>query len=848
MRLLLLLPAFAADAAPYQRAVSLIEELYLWPEQVDRLGMFVDAGEQLERRIEWLLVEPRGWELVLSDGTGDWQAQVRLDATTDVPAALARLEETVRTAPRPIDPAVDPRVEILRGMVQRLDRHTTVLHGSSLQRFDERLSGTLTGIGVTLQVADGQLRVGSVQPDSPAARAGIAVGDRVLRIDGLSTVGMGPTDAGGRIRGPAGTPLMLTIGRGAEVFDLALTREAVKLRNVTSAVGPDDVGVVRIEHFSEQTHAWLLRSLDELEAGGSLAEGLVVDVRGNTGGSLLQSADAVDTFVDRGRIVRTVGPDGGPVTGLAPEIDAQDEATRYTGPLVVLMDRKTASGSEILAGALSRMGRALLVGTPSFGKGTVQKVYEVAPGIKLKLTVAEYRLAGDERVTEAGIPPDLVLTEFRFGADGVWYPEPGRERARVGAGTPAIPAVFEEPGWRPDGSPPEERDDVLEVAARVVSAAEGPNRVELLDALDLLRSRLASAADERLQAVFGLRGIDWSPAPGGAPPPTAHVRARLEVDGTLAAGDAVTLIASVRNDGPDLHRAAIRLRSTSQLWDDRVLPIGRLARGQAGTGTVRIEIPRDAAARADEVEAWLEAQDLPSMPVLRRTLKVDGSLAPELAGTLALAPDGTVEILLENRGDLGLDGLVARFAYPGVDGVELVEAETAPMRLSPGHDARTTLRLQVDPRRAEATLPLVLELEAADWGEVASWPVTLPRDGRPVRVQPPTVRVERTGVSPPGRATLVVTASDDAALDHVVVFAGAETVDRSRWEPRVRYEGDKVAWRPLSGRRAELRVEVPVEPGVNRYEVTVEDRSGLRTETRAYILGRTSDDMADGGE
>lgn len=848
MPLLLLLTALAADPAPYQRAVSLIEELYLYPEQVDRLGMFLDAGEQLEQRIEWLLVESRGWELRLSDGTGAWHTEVRLDATSDVPAALARLEDAVRAAGRPIDAEVDPRVEILRGMVHRLDRHSIVLHGSSLQRFDERLSGTLSGIGVSLQVAEGQLRIGTIQAESPAARGGLQPGDRVLRIDGLSTTGMDAADAGRRLRGPAGTPVMLTVTRAAEVFDLALTREAIKVRNVTSARGPDGVGVVRIEHFSEQTHAWLLRSLVELDESGGLAEGLILDVRGNTGGSLLQSADAVDTFVDHGRIVRTVGHDGGPVTGLAPEFDAHADASLYDGPVVVLMDRETASGSEILAGSLARMGRALLLGTPTFGKGTVQKVYEIAPGIKLKLTVAEYRLAGDERVTEAGLPPDLVLTEYHFGGDGVWYPEPGRERARVGAGTPFLPVVLEAPGWRPDGSPPDDRDDMLEVAARVVSAAEGSTRLELLDALGLLRSRLVTAADARLQEAFGLRGIDWSPAPAGAPPPTTHVRTRLEVDGNLAAGEAVTLIASVRNDGPDLYRAAVRLRSANRLWDDRVLPIGRLARGQAATGTVRIDIPRDSVGRADEVEVWLEAQELASMPVLRRTLRLEGSLPPALGGTVRLGADGEVSLELDNRGDLGLDGVVARFAFPEEAGVELAVPESAPVRLAPGERETTRLRLLLDPERGEAGVPLVLELEASDWGELGRWPVTLAADGRPQRLEPPTVRVDHPEVAPPGRATLVLWLADDVALDHVVVFAGSETVDRSRWEPRLRYEGDKLAWRPLQGRRWELRIEVPVEPGVNRYDVVVEDRTGLRTEARAYVLGRTGDEMADGSE
>lgn len=851
MLLLLATLAVAADAAPYERALSLIEEHYLYPAAIDRRAMFTAAATQLERRIEWLVTAPTADGVRLADGDGRWSVEVPLDGPATLTASLARLEDAVHAAGLPLAPDVDPRVEILRGMVKGLDRHTAVLAGSSLTRFDERLSGTLSGIGASLRLEAGELTVSGLTAGSPAERGGLRPADRVLRIDGQSTVGMTLTDATGRIKGAPGTAVTLTVSRAGEILDLTFVREEVRLRNVEARRGPGDVAVLSIEHFSEQTQAWLLQSLDELRGeDGGLDSGLVVDVRGNTGGSLIQSAYAADAFIDRGLIVSTVGPDGAPVSGLVPRIDAHRDRTTYEGPIVVLVDHQTASGAEILAGALAQADRALLVGAPSFGKGTVQKVYEITPGVKLKLTVAEYRLADDLRVNEVGLRPDLALSEYRFGEDGVWYADPTRERGRVGAGIPILPVVVEEPGWRPDATAPADHDDPLDVAARVVAAGEGPGRADLLDAAALLMSRLRDAADQRLQQVFGLRGIDWGPAPAGARDVVAAVRARLEVDGDLVAGETVTLIASVRNEGPALHRAAVRLRSDNPLWDDRVLPLGYLGAGASGTGTVVVDIPVDAATRADDVQLWVEAENAGPAPLVRRTLQVDGGDRPAIAATLRLRVDdgtATATVALENRGDLGVDGLQARFEFPDQPGVELVEPQSAPVRLSPGEEQLVDLHLRLSPEWSAPDLPLVLVLESEEWGSLASWAVELPIDGRRQRLEPPTLSVESPPVQPPGRGTLSLTLTDDTALDHVVVFAGAERIDRSRWEPRVRYEGEKVTWRKLAGRRAELELDVPVEPGVNRYEVTVQDRAGLRLEAVAYVLGASAPEMADGG-
>jgi len=856
--------ALAGDLALYQRALALVDEHYLQPARVDHERMLLEAGRQLERSVEWLLVEEgNGGTLQLRDGAGQWEATVSGAEHADLAHALSALEDAVRLARRTSPPGVDLRVEILRGVVGTLDRHSAVLHARGLERFDERLSGTLTGIGVSFRRVEGDLLVDTVAGASPAERGGVQPGDRLLRVDGVSTVGMTPADAGARIRGAEGTPVALTLRRGSEILELSLLREEVRIRNVRGSALPQGLGLLDIDHFSEQTHEWLLTSLEDLSREDALRRGVVLDVRGNTGGSLIQSAEAADTFLQGGLIVSTAGRDGEPVVGLVARLDAQPDAHPYAMPLAVLMSHASASGAEILAGSLARLDRALLVGSTSYGKGTVQKVYQLAPDIKLKLTVAEYRLEGDTRVMDVGLAPDLALTPYVFDADGAWYPELSRERARLGPGTAILPAVEEAAGWRTTGETPPARDTALDLAARLLGAAEGASRTRLLETLALLRPRLEDAEDARVVEAFGARGIDWAPAPRSAPP-TASVQVRLDThllpgpgaDGAVAdtdergdgrrgpvAGEQVELVASVRNEGSALYRAAIRLRSVNRLWDDQLLPLGYLPPESARTGSVRVSVPAGSPSRTDEVEMLLEAAGVPAHPIGRTRLAVEGGPLPMVAATARVVGTGgrgDVLLTVENRSTTELRGVRGHFEFPEVDGIEFIDDGTQPVTLAPGASETFVVRLLVADAWTDPKLPLDLVWSAEGWGTLARWAVELPRDGGAIRLEPPALLVRPLPtVAAPGSTVLSIRATDDRGLDHLVVSGGPETVDRSRYEPSVDWRPDKLAWKEGSGRRDELQVTVPVAPGQNRYEVTVQDRSGIRTGQTLYILGST---------
>lgn len=819
MLLFLTAHALAAGDTLYERALGLISTNYLRQPAIDERRMFVEAAEQLEREIEWLIVTPSGDTVTLQDGAGEWRTTVTLATPPDLPDALARLEAAIQGAPGGIDADVDVRVELLKGVVRTLDRHSAVLHRESLERFDERLSGTLTGVGFTISRDDTGLFVKNLVSGAAAERAGVERQDRLVAIDGVSTVGMGTDDATDRIRGPIGTTVVLSLLRAGAPIEVAIAREKIVLPNVEASTGPGGVAVIRIDHFTERTKADLVDALASL-APEALAKGLIIDLRGNTGGSLGQSAQAADVFVGSGLIVSTVGHTGRPVPGLIARIEALADSPGYTMPIVVLQDRSTASGSEILAGALARLGRAVLVGERSFGKGTVQKLYPLEADLKLKLTVAEYVLADDTHVADVGLTPDLALDTVELDDGRVWYPDPER--------TPGAVQIVD-------------ADRALTIASGLLTSTTSPAREALLTSIAEEAKTIASEEQGALAEHLRARDVDWS----GSQPPDGPVAVDVAWawDNPPTAGRTSTLTATVVNRGAALHQAALRLRSTNESFDEVILPIGRLDAGASRAVSTTIQVGRGAASRADIVDQRLEAYGLQPVDLPPQRVVTEGSPLATISLTtraLHVDRDGVtrVQIDLKNHTDRILTGLTARFDFPEIEGIELREASTIARSVPPRETARLELGLRVGAGWTDDTLPLHLIVTDDAGSRLADHDVVLPRNGRSLRFEAPQIELEPPPVeSGPGGARLHIRATDDRALDHVVVYAGTETMSRIRARPSVVWEREKLAWRPARGRVVDFSVDVPVVVGTNRYTIVAKDRDGLKTVRDVFVLG-----------
>lgn len=381
---------------------------------------------------------------------GDVYRQLELFA--DV---LARVEQDYVT---PIDEreAIEAAIN---GMLASLDPHSSYMDPTEYRDMQTTTRGEYGGLGIEVTSEEGVVRVVSPIDGTPAARAGIQAGDFLTAIDGETIVGLTLNEAVTRMRGQAGTQITVTVAReGTDPFDVTLTREIINVRAVTARIEGGDIGIIRISTFNERTSSMLQDAIRQVrqDTGGRL-RGVVVDLRNNPGGLLDQAIEVSDAFLDGGEVVST--------RGRQPEDVQRYNARRGDDlagvPVVVLINGASASAAEIVAGALQDRNRALLVGTDSFGKGSVQTVIPLQGGRDgaLRLTTARYYTPAGRSIQGAGITPDMEVAARRISAEDI------ARLQRIGVSEADLPnALNNESGAQrraahmPEDQPPENWD------------------------------------------------------------------------------------------------------------------------------------------------------------------------------------------------------------------------------------------------------------------------------------------------------------------------------------------------------------------------------------------------------
>lgn len=293
--------------------------------------------------------------------------------------------------------------DALRGMLRGLDRHSRFLDRDAFERLQADADGWFGGIGAELALVDGYFTVASAIEDSPAAQAGLLPGDRITSIDGASLKGKRLKWVVKNLRGPPGTAVQLGVQRGGERYGLDLTRALIAPPSVRWHWLEPGYAYVRITRFNKRTGGEFQSALATLAAERPIA-GLALDVRGNTGGILPASVDVAGALLDGGVITTMRSRPPSPrQTYNAPPGDALSGA-----PVVLLIDSKAASASEIVAGALKDHGRATLLGEATFGKGTVQSLVPLSGAQGLKLTTGHYFTPNGNAIHDTGIKPDVA--------------------------------------------------------------------------------------------------------------------------------------------------------------------------------------------------------------------------------------------------------------------------------------------------------------------------------------------------------------------------------------------------------------------------------------------------------
>ncbi len=362
------------------------------------LGVFIGAGFTLDTAV---LAKREGEQVV--------STTLPLDELRTFTEVFSKIKSDY------VEDVADKKLleDAIGGMLAGLDPHSTYLDPEGYKDVRIGTEGQFGGLGIEVTMENGFIKVVSPIEDTPAARAGLQPGDLIVRLDDQAVKGMSLSDAVKLMRGKPGSDITLTVVREGEnqPLKITVTRAVIKIRSVKSRLLEPGYGYIRITQFQANTTKNMKTSLSKLEKenGGKL-KGVVLDLRNNPGGVLNAAVSVSDAFLKKGIIVYTEGR----VADSKLTFEAQPDQVLEGAPLVVLVNGGSASASEIVAGALQDNGRAVIMGTKTFGKGSVQTIMPMSNGAALKLTTARYFTPSGRSIQATGIEPDIVTEQAKL--------------------------------------------------------------------------------------------------------------------------------------------------------------------------------------------------------------------------------------------------------------------------------------------------------------------------------------------------------------------------------------------------------------------------------------------------
>jgi carboxyl-terminal processing protease len=622
-----------------------VSKYYVEPNRIDPTRITVAGIEALESTIPEVLVEP------LADGR---RIRVRVgtyerEFDTDVQAlwtAGPHIREVFRFVDEHADLDLEEQREaeyaIVEAVLGTLDPHTNLLRPDDFEDMKASTKGSFGGLGIEVGMREGAITVIRVLDGNPAQKVGILPGDRIVQIEQESTVTMDINEAVARLRGAPGTTVTIYVRR--ETLDkprrFEITRDIITLDSVVADIVPGvdaegrpvKVGVVQIpRNFAQTTGKELRDKLDGFREAGVV--GVVLDMRDNPGGLLNAAVEVADAFLSRGTIVSTVG-----AHSARDESEADDRYDFPNLPLVVLVDQGSASATEIVAGALRNLDRAVIMGRRTFGKGSVQVLHDRRVGdeeLALKLTIAQYLTPGDVSIQSVGVSPDIETIPVWIGREYTYYF--GRKRfdlvreesleAHLRHGTARQQDIAAGPiHFLQQGSVGEEvaeaarletiedadkraelllRDAEIRMARDLVVRAQGANRQEMLAQLEAFATEQSRFEGERITRSLSHRGIDWTAGTAPSAGTAAELRLVLKTDkkdNAIRGGETGTLTATVTNVGS---APAWQVRAISDsdygYFDERELFFGRIDPGQTRTATLQLSVGEHELTRTDRL-------------------------------------------------------------------------------------------------------------------------------------------------------------------------------------------------------------------------------------------------------
>jgi C-terminal peptidase prc len=863
-------PALFPALAP---GLSLLERHYLFDSELSPARLFDEAGKVFSRDVTDLAIRKlgeRAWLYVTPDC--ELRIEVPADATVrslEAPlSTVGRFLEACSTHLPPKMPSMDSY--LLGGVLAGLDPYSVVFDAKHQAEHNIQYQGKLAGIGARIGSRKNQLTLIEVYQDSPAARADLRNDDAILRIDNLSTKNILATDAVERIRGEEGTTVTLLIQRKGEPEPRAVivTRGIVIIPSVKSRILNADILYTEISQFSQTTPDDFRQHLKKAVEDKHL-RGVIIDLRKNSGGSMMGSSAIGDLFLKDGLLITTAGRGGQPARGLTPEVRASGAALTPDLPVVFLTSPITASGSELLAASLRNNDRALIIGEHTFGKGCIQKTFPLHESSTMKMTVGHF-LPNGQPIPGGGLIPDIEVLTWRVGKGRLavpvpidlsdtpfWLRSPDWSKIELAPSVYSIafaeefreddPSLIEDPEEEMEARLEEEKfdpdkpDRMVEIAAAILRNHGSTSATQMLESAREFLARTVETSDADLVEFMYDHGLDWTDGP--RPQVTPKLSFEVIPVTPLRAGEESEVdVRLTNNSDAPFYRIRGLLDSTSMAFNNKAVAFGRIEPGATRGWRMKVKPPGTTRTGRVKIEASLFDDDGAIVKLPPYKLALIEAPRPHLAiqAKITAAPDdpSRLEIALdvENRGVGTAEKVIVRIKHPVEEQFEILEGAGDADAIPPGTKASFVLKARLQgsyEKIPEATL-YVTEQKHGLFLERRTPLAVTPEGAATVdaagEASPPAEPEEpvRTGWNEPPRIT--IQGFDEMKGDEVEVRISA-TDDHGLAQVRVRVDDETVAYVEPSGpnrKSAELRVPWKPADDVRKLRIEAVDGDGLK--------------------
>lgn len=604
---------------------SYLNRFYVEPDRVKPKEMLIESLSWLERIIPEVQVNVND-ELE--------EMEILVDKTSKIIDTsrirqLGELYNTLNDAMRFVNEnkyheikAEEIEYAAINGLLAQLDPHSVVFPPKDFAEFKIGTSGKFGGLGMVVGLRDGLLTVISPIEGTPAFRAGLKSGDKIIAIDEDSTINMSLQEAVNKLRGDPSTSVILLVEseKSQTSKTVTLIREIIAIPSVDSKLVDGNIGYIKIRNFQEDTSQALEEKIAQLTQESGTLKGIILDLRNNSGGLLGQAIAVADKFLSSGMIVVTVEPMG------KQEIQKAKRSSKDLTkcPLVVIIDAGSASGAEIVAGALKDNNRAPLIGDTSFGKGSIQQLIDLMNGAALKLTVGKYLTPNFTDIQSVGVTPDILLVQSQVSEDEIILFNESKhfrekdlkkhldEHSKAELPYEKIKYLSfadneaneqEEKEENYYKIPDLEKDTHVQFAKEIIlNAPSYDSNVDFLYQLKPVFEDFKKNEEVKISTALNTLGIDWSTGKAAVPPSATANLLLFPSNGKLKASEELKIEISVTNNSEDaLYQLRGITESKNLLLDKHEFIFGKIGSGMTKISSKTIKIPQNSLSRRDEL-------------------------------------------------------------------------------------------------------------------------------------------------------------------------------------------------------------------------------------------------------